>query len=212
MHCVAEATEAALDIAAAPRDAVLDLLQRVPGSSVNDQKVLEQMYFIPVAHAYPIGRSQSFVYFETDSFLAIPRDMRRFIKDNKHWENIGFFRKREGEWDGEGVVMVFAPINSPGEFNDSESFKGPINLLPWRPVFVGGDPAFVSGAFGEGIPRGWRRHHPVWSGAIQACGACPGPRPRAPKTPIESTAMRPGRNPACSWSCPNRDLPWSGHQ
>ena len=130
MHCVAEATEAALDIAAAPRDAVLDLLQRVPGSSVNDQKVLEQMYFIPVAHAYPIGRSQSFVYFETDSFFAVPRDMRRFIKDNKHWENIGFFRKREGEGDGEGVVMVFAPIDSPGEFNDSESFKGPINLLP----------------------------------------------------------------------------------
>ena len=62
--------------------------------------------------------------------MAIPRDMRRFIKDNKHWENIGFFRKREGEWDGEGVVMVFAPIDSPGEFNDSESFKGPINLLP----------------------------------------------------------------------------------
>jgi hypothetical protein len=126
MHCVAEATEAALDIAAAPRDAVLDLLQRVPGSSVNDQKVLEQMYFIPCAHAYPIGRSQSFVYFETDSFYTIPRDMRRFIKDNKHWENIGLFRKR----DAEGVVMVFAPIDSPGEFNDSESFKGPINLLP----------------------------------------------------------------------------------
>ena len=46
MHCLAEATEAALDIAAAPRDAVLDLLQRVPGSSVNDQKVLEQMVFM----------------------------------------------------------------------------------------------------------------------------------------------------------------------
>jgi hypothetical protein len=130
MHCLAEATEAALDIAAAPRDAVLDLLQRVPGSSVNDQKVLEQMVFIAFAHAYPIGRSQSFVYFETDSLFTITLDTKRLLKDNKHWENIGFFRKKEGEGDGEGVVMVFAPIDSPGEFTYWESFKGPINFLP----------------------------------------------------------------------------------
>jgi len=126
MHGAAEATEAALDIAAAPRDAVLDLLQQVPGSSVNDQKVLEQMVFIAVIHAYPIGRSQSFVYFETDSLFTITLDMKRLLKVNKHWENIGFFRKK----DAEGVVMVFAPIDSPGEFTYSESFKGPINLLP----------------------------------------------------------------------------------
>ena len=68
MHCLAEATEAALDIAVGTSKLwLLDLLQRVPGSSVNDQKVLEQMVFIAFAHAYPIGRSQSFVYFETDS-------------------------------------------------------------------------------------------------------------------------------------------------
>ena len=126
MHCVAEATEAALDIAATPRDAILDLLQRVPGSSVNDQKVLEQMVFIAFAHAYPIWRSQSFVYFETDSLFTITLDTKRLLKDNKHWENIGFFRKK----DRESVVMVFAPIDSPGEFTYSESFKGPINFLP----------------------------------------------------------------------------------
>jgi hypothetical protein len=130
MHCVAEATEAALDIAAAPRHVVLNFLQRVPGISVNDQRVLDQMVFIAFIHAYPIGRSQSFVYFETDSLFTITHDVMRLLKDNMHWENIGFFRKKEGEGDGEGVVMVFAPIDSPGEFTYSESFKGPINLLP----------------------------------------------------------------------------------
>jgi hypothetical protein len=130
MHCVAEATEAALDIAAAPRHVVLNFLQRVPGISVNDQRVLDQMVFIAFIHAYPIGRSQSFVYFETDSLFTITHDVMRLVKDNMHWENIGFFRKKEGEGDGEGVVMVFAPIDSPGEFTYSESFKGPINLLP----------------------------------------------------------------------------------
>lgn len=84
------------------------------------------MVFIAFAHAYPIGRSQSFVYFETDSLFTITLDTKRLLKDNKHWENIGFFRKK----DRESVVMVFAPIDSPGEFTYSESFKGPINLLP----------------------------------------------------------------------------------
>jgi hypothetical protein len=84
------------------------------------------MEFIAFTHAYPIGRSQSFVYFETDSLFTITLDIKQFLKENKHWEKIGFFRKK----DRESVVMVFGPIDSPGEFTYSESFKGPINLLP----------------------------------------------------------------------------------
>ena len=114
--------EEALDLAAAPRQQIIDLLSTTAGRFIHKFEELNGLTFVAVIHRHPIGRGQPFVYFAYTSGSHATIRLARSIRD-LNWEMIGFLHAPSGE-----VVEVYAPVDSPGENAGDDNFKGPFNF------------------------------------------------------------------------------------
>ena len=118
----AKMAEEALDLAAVPRQQVVDVLGQATGRFIHNYNELNGLNFVAVIHRHPIGRGQPFIYFArtkgTQETLRLIRTIEAL-----NWEMIGFFNMPSQE-----VVEVFAPVDSPGENASDDNFKGPFNF------------------------------------------------------------------------------------